>query len=404
MLIAMDQEMKRLQLQDSSLAYFFKEVKQPHSVFFLDRETGVLMRKIRKKSPSGEKFIKEVLVLPSGYREEAMRICHDNASSGAHLGEKKSMDKITDRFWWPHMRSEFQFWIASCPECIARKPSSAPNVGQLQSIPVSYPFELVGIDVLGGIPVSDSGNRSIVVFTDHFTKWVEAFAVPSHDAETIAKLLVHHIFMRFGTPKKLLSDRGPEFMSALVKEILKVMEIESLNTSAYHPQTDGHTERMNKTLINMLAAYVNVQHTNWDEVLPFVLFAYRTSIHASTGYTPFYLMHGVDARFPVDVSIKPSVTAKPAVQEHINALQKNLVTAYDVVRGRIQLAQSKQAYWYNQKAKPEREYAIGDLVMEHAGRPTADPTKKKNDPDYTPLAKRSVKLDPKWKGPFEVIA
>jgi hypothetical protein len=389
LLINADNEMSKAQRQDPSLEFFFKDLKKPNSVFFL--KDDVLYRRLKETSPSGEKRIKEVLVLPTAHRQEAMAIVHDDPLTGGHLGEKKSLEKLFKRFWWPQARKEMIFWIKSCPTCIARKPTSAPLTGKLQSIPVEAPFELVGIDVLGPLPTSKESNRFIIVFTDHFTKWAEAFAVPTHSAETVADLLVKHIFCRFGCPKKLLSDQGSEFMSKLVEKILEVMEIEKVRTSPYHPQTDGHTERMNRTLIGMLSAYVNEEQDNWDQILPFVLFAYRTSVHASTGCTPFFLLHGVDARFPVDVSIDSSLSSPLPVQEYIKSLSANLKTAYNLVRDKIRKAQQSQAYWYNKKAKPEPSYEIGDLVMQFVVRKNSG------------LVKKTKKFTQKWDGPYEII-
>jgi len=151
----------------------------------------------------------------------------------------------------------------------------------------------------------------------------------------------------------------------------------------------------------MLAPYVNDEQSNWDQILPFVMFAYRTSVHSSTGFTPFYLIHGVDARYPMDVSLQPSLSTPPPVKEYVTDLQKKLAAAYDIVRENNQQAQQKQAYWYNQKVKPAREFEIGSLVMQFCPVPKANPKKKKK--FLSSLPKRSKKLDYKWDGPFEVV-
>ena len=390
MITQADATTAQAQRQDKSLQYVFKDAARPQSVFLLRDE--VLFKKTKRKSPEGNITFKDVLVLPTKCREEAIAMCHDDPFTGAHLGEKKATAKLADRFWWPHMRKEFKHWIESCPACIIRKPTTTQQVGKLSSIPVFAPFELVGIDILGPLPLSDDGNKWIVVFTDHFTKWAEAFPIANHDAKTIADLLVKNVMCRFGCPKKLVSDQGKEFMSQLVKGVLKSMGVEQLRTTPYHPQTDGHTERMNRTLIGMLAAYINEDQTNWDRVLPFVLFAYRSSVHASTNYTPFYLLHGVDARFPVDVDITPELTSPPPVQDYIARISKELQTAYRIVRDNIQHAQQQQATWYNKKAKPAPVYEVGSLVMQFV-------LKKDSG-----LLKKTKKFQHKWQGPYEVVA
>jgi len=229
MLIQADSIMRQAQLQDSTISYYLKDVLQPNSLFYLDQETEVLMKRVKKKQPDGQIKIKSVLVLPAKFRDEAMASCHDAPLSGAHLGEKKSMNKLADRFWWPRMRAEFMFWISSCPECMVRKPTSAPNMGKLQSIPVFEPFELIGIDITGPFPLSDNGNRYIVVFTDHFTKWAEASAVPNHDAMTIANLIVTNIILRFGAPKMLVSDRDQSLCLHLCEKCSSVWELTNVD-------------------------------------------------------------------------------------------------------------------------------------------------------------------------------
>ena len=103
------------------------------------------------------------------------------------------------------------------------------------------------------LPLTESGNRYVVVFADYLTKWIEAFAVSEQSAETIARLLVEEVFCRHGAPAELLSDRGANFLSELVGEVCKQLQIRKVNTSGYHPQTNGLVEKMNSTLIAMIS-------------------------------------------------------------------------------------------------------------------------------------------------------
>ena len=118
------------------------------------------------------------------------------------------------------------------------------------------------------------------------------FPTPDQTAETIANLFVREIISRHGVPAKLLSDRGTNFLSELMLEICKLMGTEKVNTSSYHPQTDGLVERFNRTLTSMLAKTVEKDERNWDHRLPYVLFAYRTSLQESTRESPFHLLYG----------------------------------------------------------------------------------------------------------------
>ena len=134
----------------------------------------------------------------------------------------------------------------------------------------------------------------VVVFSDYFTRWPEAFAVSTIEVTVIAKLLVNEIVCRNGTPKTLLSDRGKNFLPKLVREECSLLDIKKLNTTAYHPQTDGLVERFNSVISQSLSMYVSANQKDWDEFLPSVLFAYRTSPQATTADSPFISYMGAN--------------------------------------------------------------------------------------------------------------
>lgn len=203
-----------------------------------------------------------------------------------HFAWRKIYCMTRKKYWWKGMCSDVERFCKSCMECVTRKGSGRATRPPLVSIPVGGPFHRMGVDVLQ-LPITEAGYRYVVVFADYLTKWVEAFAVPDQSAETIAHLLVEEIFCRHRAPEQLLSDRGANFLSDLVLEICKMLRIKKVNTLGYHPQTDGLVEKFNSTLIGMIS---KVAERDWDRHLPFLLFAYRVSIHDSTRESPFYLL------------------------------------------------------------------------------------------------------------------
>lgn len=137
----------------------------------------------------------------------------------------------------------------------------------------------------------------MVVFMDYLTKWVEAIPVPDQRAETIARLLVEYIVCRHGVPEELLSDRGANFLSDVILQLCSLLGIKKINTSGYHPQTDGLVEKFNCTITNMIFKSVEGR-VEWDKLLPLLLFAYRSTVQDSTKESPFFLLYGRDPRQP----------------------------------------------------------------------------------------------------------
>ena len=141
-------------------------------------------------------------------------------------------------------------------------------------------------------------NQYIFVMSDHFTKWVEAVPMTNQRAKTVAKAFVDEVVTRHGVPSKLLTDQGRNFEADLMRQVFNLLDVKKLRTSPYHPQTDGQVKRLNRTLKQILTAYVNKDHSDWDVHLPLALFAYRNSVHFSSGVSPFKAVYGGEATHP----------------------------------------------------------------------------------------------------------
>ena len=151
------------------------------------------------------------------------------------------------------------------------------------------------MDFLGPLPVSNHGNRYIIVATEYYTRFAIALATPDSTATTTASFFVNNVVCIL-LPKKVLTDQGAQFRSALMDRILQQFSTEALQTTPYHPQCNGLTERFNGTLVNMLCMYTDRLQKEWDRFLHMVVFAYNTSVQESTQDSPFRLMFGRDAR------------------------------------------------------------------------------------------------------------
>lgn len=208
------------------------------------------------------------IIPPTVTRKELFQKVHAGAF-GAHLSEGKVHGELRRHYWWKGIRTDIARWTHGCLVC-ATHPTGRTSRPPLTPLPVAGPFDRVGVDVVQ-LPRSHDGNQYAAVFMDCLTKWPEVFPVPDQSAATIAKLLVEGIVSRHGVPAEVLSDRGRSFLSGLMKEVEALLGFHKVNTTAYHPQTDGLVERFNCTLISMLAKTAERGGRDWDSHLPYVL-------------------------------------------------------------------------------------------------------------------------------------
>ena len=301
-----------------------------------------------------------MLAVPEALRYKLFKEAHGGVFSG-HLREAKIYSQLRKHYWWPGMRSDVRKWCKACLVCATRQTGQATKP-PLCPIPVAGPFDCVGVDVLQ-LPRTLNGNQYAVVFVDYLTKWPEVFATPDQTAETIANLFVGEIISRHGVPAKLLSDRGTNFLSELMQEICKLMGTKKVNTSSYHPQTDGLVERFNRTLTSMLAKTVEKDERNWDHRLPYVLFAYRTSLQESTRESPFHLLYGRDARLPTEAALShPRTCYQVDLEDYKADLVANLSDAWGLAQDNVQRAQKRQKYQHDRRATSHK-YQIGERVF-----------------------------------------
>ena len=300
------------------------------------------------------------IIPPLAGRRDLFDEAHSSVFSG-HLREAKIHSQLAKHYWWSGMRVDIQGWCASCLTCATRGYSKAHRV-PLTPIPVAGPFDRVGVDVIQ-FPRSRSGKNYAIVFVDYLTKWLEVFATKDQTALTIAKLFVQQIVSRHGVPTQLLSDRGPAFLSHLLTEVCSLLGVKKVNTTAYHPQTDGLVERFNRTLTAMLSKKVDASGKDWDEHLPFVLFAYRASIQESTQESPFYLLYGRDPKLPSALGLEREPTRQDVdLCTYSTEVTQRLQKAWDLAQASVKDAQQKQKFFYDRNTKPPH-FCVGQRVF-----------------------------------------
>ena len=253
-------------------------------------------------------------VVPYSKRRSVLQQCHDEKTAG-HLGIKKTLHKIRLRYYWPGLQRDVRQYIAGCERCAKRKSDNVTKRAPMKIVPTGYPMERIATDILGELPLTKNGNKHILVVADYFTKWTESFAMPNMESRTVAKILVEEVISRFGVPAVLHSDQGRQFESKLFMEMCSLLGITKTHTTPYHPQSDGMVERFNRTLTTMLSNFVNENHNDWDKHLQYVMMAYRSTIHETTGFSPNALMLGREVCTPLDILYEVPSSIKPTPQD-----------------------------------------------------------------------------------------
>ena len=265
------------------------------------------------------------IIVPSSMQSRIIRLAHDVPMS-AHFGVTRTLHQITRRYFWYNLKVTVRDYCRSCLGCARVKRPNYSHREGIGSVPVvGEPFAQWSADILGPLPRTESGNCYVLVISDLFTKWVETYCLPDQRATTVADCFVD-LISRFGVPKSILTDQGTNFESALVKRICELLGISKLRCTAAHPQTDGQTERFNRTLCDSLTHYVNSNQTDWDKWVGVCVSAFRFTKHSTTGYSPFELVHGVEARVPVVSEIVDDAgeLGCSTYQEYVNMLKQRL--------------------------------------------------------------------------------
>lgn len=241
-------------------------------------------------------WYRDRLYVPLAARTTILTNFHDSPAAG-HPGIARMLSSLTRTFLWPSIRQDVITFCQSCDSCQRTKISTQPPAGNLVPLPIpDRPWSVIGIDLIVKLPLSSSYD-SVLVITDHLTKG--AHFIPcneSMDSHALAKLFVQHFFRYHGFPDKIVSDRGSSFVSAFWRAVLVSLRISPAPSTAYHPQTDGQTERTNQTLETYIRHFISYRQDDWADWLPMAEFLFNNATLASTKLTPFFSWQGFHPR------------------------------------------------------------------------------------------------------------
>ena len=302
------------------------------------------------------------IVAPDEVRQVIMEELHSGLGGG-HLGREKTFEKVKSRFYWVGYKQDVIRWCISCDTCAQNKPGPHRKKAKLKQFRAGGPMEIIAMDIMGPLPETDKGNKYILVISDYFTKWAEAYALPDHTAVTIADKLLEEFMFRFGIARQIHTDQGSEFDSDLVHEVCRLLRIKKTRTTAYRPQSDGLVERHNRTIQGMLQATVNEARDDWDNHLPYVMFAYRSSVHATTKCTPNLLMLNREAYLPIDL-LQPPPEDPKCPSHYVEWVRQVMRHSHETARKNTDTNMMRQKRNYDVGAGSP-EFALGDQVLYH---------------------------------------
>ena len=251
-------------------------------------------------TPADSQDTVPVFVILTVDQQAAIDGCHHSVG---HQGHDRTLSLMKERFWWPGMSQALLRAIANCGRCIQYEAKG--QLLPMQPIICTEPMELIHIDYIGMEVTVVTDKKPVVknmlVVVDHFTCYVQAFVTKNHTARTMARVLYNNYFSVFGFPQCLMSDQGTEFCGKVIVAMCSLLGVQKIQTTQYHPQTNGSAERVHQTLQRMIGKLDPEKRKKWSAHIGSIIIAYNSTRSLVTGYSPYYLMFGQRPRLPIDL-------------------------------------------------------------------------------------------------------
>lgn len=317
-----------------------------------------------------------------GLRDEIIH-AHHNVPTAGHPGQFKTAELILRTYWWPGIHRSVGTYVRGCEACQRTKVFPSKPVGTLSpNLVPERNWEIVSVDLISQLPHS-LGYDAIVVMVDRLSKMIRlAPANGELTSEGLARIYRDHVWKDFGFPDRIISDRGTQFTSGFMRDLNRLLGVSTNISTAYHPQTDGQTERVNQEIEQYLRLFVNHRQDDWSQWLSLAEFCYNDRIHSSTGYSPFYLNYG---QHPRKDTVPRSTTLVEGAEDFISRMKR---LREDATSALLKAANTMKRF-YDRRHTPSPDYKPGDLVY-------LDATHLRSD-------RPSKRLDDRRFGPFKVI-
>jgi hypothetical protein len=340
-----------------------------------------------RQDSKGILWFEDRLVVPKNpkLRKKILHEAHISKFS-MHPGSNKMYPDLRSLYWWTRMKREIAKYVSECDTCQIIKASFLKVAGTLQPLPIpSWNWEDICMDFVVGLPNTSRHHDSIWVIVDRLTKMAHFLPVhTTHKAEKYAEIYIDQIVCLHGIPRTIVFDRGALFVAHFWEQLQKSLGTTVIRSSAYHPQTNGQTERVNKILEDMLRACVLHYDKNWDKCLSLAEFSYNNSYQSILRMTPFEALYGRRCRTPLNWSqaCEREVFGPDLVLEAKDKVR--------VIKKNLEAAQARQKSYHDKRRKP-LQFKVGDHVYLKVS-----PTK-----DVQRFGIKG-KLAPRYIGPYEI--
>ena len=380
-------EFLKAQKEDPGIAHLWEKARGKAEGKYIFKIKGAYLVRIFKESQDGKTSMQ--VIIPKQYREQVMKLAHESILAG-HQGTSRTYDRVSSQFFWPGMYRDIKDFCKSCDICQRTTAKGNVTKAPLGKVPlIDQPFKRVAMDIVGPIiPASEKGNRFILTVMDYATRYPEAIPLKKIDTETVAEALVD-IYSRLGIPEEVLSDRGSQFTSDLMREVSRLLSVKQLVTSPYNPMCNGMIERFNGTLKTMLRRMCAEKPRDWDRYINALLFAYRETPHESLGFSPFELLYGRKVRGPMKIlrelwTKEQEDSEIKTTYQYIIDLKERLQETCTMAHEMLAKSTARYKEYYDRGKKPRQLY-VGDKVL-------------------VLLPTDQSKLLLQWRGPYEVMA
>ena len=370
------ERIKKAQEGDEKVVKAVEELKKTGVKTLRDKEweieDGVVLKEGRIYVPEGE------------LRGEVIRLYH-NTPVGGHRGRWKMTELVTRNYWWLGVMKEVGRYVDGYDACQRYKNRSEVLAGKLMpnAIP-EKPWSHISADFITKLPLAQ-GYDAILVVCDRFSKMVHFIAsIEKTSTEGLAKLFRDQVWRLHSLPESIISDRGVQFAAGMMKELNNLLGIQTKLSTAYHPQTDGQTERINQELEQYLRVFIDHRQEQWPDWLGTAEFAYNNKIHTATKNSPFKVNYRQDPRMGFEGRRKGKYEAAGKFVEKMRKIQKEAKVA-------LGKAQEEMKKFADRKREKGEEYRVGDLVLLST-----------KDLKWQMKGRRSEKLMEHFVGPYKI--